>query len=84
VAILLDLVLVLGNEVLPAFGREFGYSVEQRGSSSGALVIPEESDSRLPQGLQSFRNMRRMDASFKNARAFRLRFPSPWRGGGNG
>jgi hypothetical protein len=33
-----------------------------------------ESVSRLRQGLQSFRNMRRMDASFKNARALRLRF----------
>jgi len=41
VAILLDLVLVLGNEVLPAFGREFGYSVEPARIELGALVIPE-------------------------------------------
>ena len=33
-----------------------------------------ESVSRLDQGLQSFRSMRRMEASFKNARALRLRF----------
>src|SRR5208282_958133 len=33
-----------------------------------------ESVLRLQQGLQSFRSMRRMDASFKNARALRLRF----------
>src|SRR6266436_2907054 len=33
-----------------------------------------ESVSKLDQGLQSFRSMRRMEASFKNARALRLRF----------
>ena len=33
-----------------------------------------ESVSKLHQGLQSFRNMRRMEASLKNARALRLRF----------
>src|SRR6516164_6996337 len=33
-----------------------------------------ESVSKLQQGLQSFRSMRRMEASFKNARALRLRF----------
>ena len=33
-----------------------------------------ESVSTLRQGLQSFRSMRRMEASFKNARALRLRF----------
>ena len=33
-----------------------------------------ESVSELDQGLQSFRNMRRIEASFKNARALRLRF----------
>ena len=33
-----------------------------------------ESVLKLDQGLQSFRNMRRMEASFKNARALRLRF----------
>src|SRR5258708_10534686 len=33
-----------------------------------------ESVSKLAQGLQSFRSMRRMEASFKNARALRLRF----------
>src|SRR5271170_2588729 len=33
-----------------------------------------ESVSKLRQGLQSFRSMRRMEASFKNARALRLRF----------
>ena len=33
-----------------------------------------ESVPKLQQGLQSFRNMRRMEASFKNARALQLRF----------
>src|SRR6516165_8939821 len=33
-----------------------------------------ESVSKLDQVLQSFRSMRRMEASFKNARALRLRF----------
>jgi cytochrome c len=33
-----------------------------------------ESVSKLHQGLQSFRSMRRMEASFRNARALRLRF----------
>src|SRR5258705_11224263 len=33
-----------------------------------------ESVSKLHQGLQTFRSMRRIDASFKNARALRLRF----------
>src|ERR1700758_3768334 len=35
---------------------------------------PLESVSKLDQGLQSFRSMRRMEASFRNARALRLRF----------
>src|ERR1700740_3851568 len=33
-----------------------------------------ESVSKLDQGLQSFRSMRRMEASFRNASALRLRF----------
>jgi hypothetical protein len=38
------------------------------------VVVFLESVSTLHQGLQSFRSMRRMEASFKNARALRLRF----------
>ena len=37
-------------------------------------VASLESVPKLQQGLQSFRNMRRMEASFKNARALQLRF----------
>src|SRR6266852_9658064 len=41
---------------------------------SGCASAYLESVSKLDQGLQSFRSMRRMEASFKNARALRLRF----------
>src|SRR5260370_40985690 len=44
------------------------------GISNARLAPPLESVSKLDQGLQSFRSMRRMEASFKNARALRLRF----------
>ena len=37
-------------------------------------IAPSESVSRLQQGLQSFLSMRRMEASFKNARALRFKF----------
>ena len=40
----------------------------------GSSFYVLESVSKLHQGLHSFRNMRRMEASFKNARALRLRF----------
>src|SRR5271155_5590717 len=43
-----------------------------RGVSYFLLLL--ESVSKLRQGLQSFRSMRRIEASFKNARALRLRF----------
>ena len=36
--------------------------------------LPKRPSARLRHGLQSFRSIRRMDASFKNARALRLRF----------
>src|SRR5262249_22358491 len=43
--------------------------------SSARIAPPRlESVSELDQGLQSFRSMRRIEASFKNARALRLRF----------
>jgi hypothetical protein len=59
-------------DLYPALGK---VSVARDVSKLGQgdrLVL--ESDSKLHQGLHSFRNMRRMDASFKNARALRLRF----------
>src|SRR6266481_795168 len=37
-------------------------------------IMRSESVSKLDQGLQSFRSMRRMEASFKTASALRLRF----------
>jgi hypothetical protein len=40
----------------------------------GSVRRALESVSKLDQAMQSFRSMRRMEASFKNARALRLRF----------
>src|SRR5712692_2162740 len=47
----------------------YGFLISER-----ETIPPSESVSKLQQGLQSFRSMRRMEASFKNARALRLRF----------
>src|SRR5271168_864865 len=55
-----------------------GAGLGARGAYQNSLGITGrgllESVSKLRQGLQSFRSMRRMEASFKNARALRLRF----------
>jgi hypothetical protein len=48
----------------------FGLSVQD----AQQLCADLESVLKLDQALQSFRSMRRMEASFKNARALRLRF----------
>src|SRR5580692_9155533 len=51
-----------------------GQARTARNSEASAALYQLEAVLKLDQALQSFRSMRRMEASFKKARALRLRF----------
>ena len=73
------------RHVVPKPAQTYEPEVTHRSSTSTVLppsrsfdlsvkIESKSSDSKLRQGLQSFRSMRRMEASFKKARPLQLRF----------